>query len=69
MPPHVAWWTACRAAAASCCVEKAVLALGGAGLVGASAPIFEVVVYHDAELVTREAICGAIRGAVRSPSW
>ena len=44
-------------------IEKAVRALDGVGQVSASAPISEVIVYYDAELVTRGAILDAIRSA------
>ena len=44
-------------------IEKAVRALVGVNQVYASAPISEVMVYYEADLVTREAICAAITRA------
>ena len=44
-------------------IEKAVRALAGVGQVSASAPISEVIVYYNPDLVTRGAILDAIRGA------
>jgi sulfite exporter TauE/SafE/copper chaperone CopZ len=44
-------------------IEKAVRALDGVSQVSASASLSEVMVYYDAALVTRDAICGAIAGA------
>ena len=43
-------------------IENAVGALEGVNRVSASAPISEVMVYYDADAVSREAICTAIRG-------
>jgi sulfite exporter TauE/SafE/copper chaperone CopZ len=44
-------------------IEKAVRALEGVSQVNASASLSEVMVYYDAELVTRDAIFAAIRSA------
>jgi sulfite exporter TauE/SafE/copper chaperone CopZ len=44
-------------------IEKAVRALEGVSQVSASASLSEVMVYYDADLVTRETIHGAIRSA------
>jgi copper ion binding protein len=44
-------------------IEKSVRALEGVSRVSASASLSEVVVYYDSDLVTREAIADAVRGA------
>jgi uncharacterized protein len=44
-------------------IEKAVGALAGVHRVGAAAPLAEVMVYYDADLVSRAAICAAIVAA------
>ena len=44
-------------------IEKAVRALDGVSQVSASASLSEVMVYYDADLVTRDVILEAIRGA------
>ncbi len=44
-------------------IEKAVRALQGVTQVSASASLSEVMVYYDGDLVTREAIVGAVSGA------
>ena len=47
-------------------IEKAVRALVGISQVYASAPISEVTVYYDSDLVTRGAISAAITGTGNS---
>src|SRR5208337_4670675 len=44
-------------------IEKAVRALDGVNQVNASAPLSEVMIYYDADLVTRQMIITAIRSA------
>jgi len=44
-------------------IEKAVRALDGVSRVSASASLSEVMVYYDADLVSRDAIIGAVRSA------